>query len=152
MQTTLHSHNLAQCRQSCRVTRRKTGEYLDADLGKVLEEKDKGETKREREKERDRSRGQEKRFKGNHLHDVSYIRSFSELDLQTPEATKGSADKLQEVAEVDPLEVEDNLPLLNTDVMFVSHWNISPGMAPIESNDCLTNFIKCAIRFCNLQH
>lgn len=50
----------------------KAGEYLDADLAKVLEEKEKTEAKREREKEKDRSHGQGKRFKGNQLHQVEF--------------------------------------------------------------------------------
>ncbi|KZR95930.1 Uncharacterized protein APZ42_010011, partial [Daphnia magna] len=49
-----------------KVARRKAGEYLDADLAKVLEERDKREIKRKREKDKDRSRGQGKRFRGNH--------------------------------------------------------------------------------------
>lgn len=55
-----------------KVARRKAGEYLDADLAKVLEEKDRTEAKREREKEKDRSHGQGKRFKGNQSHQVEF--------------------------------------------------------------------------------
>ncbi|KZR96830.1 Uncharacterized protein APZ42_008616, partial [Daphnia magna] len=67
---------------------------------------------------------------------------FWSLDLQIPGATTGTAYKLQEVVEVDPLEVEDKLQRPNADVMFVSHWNILPGIAPTESNDCLINSIQ----------
>ena len=133
--TVLHSHNLAQIRLNAtadKVARRKAGEYLGADLAKVLEEKDKKEIKREREKEKDRSRGEGKRFKGSH----SY-QSILELDLQIPGATTGTAYKLQEVAEADPLEVEDKFQRPNADVMFVSHWNILSEISPTESNDCL---------------
>lgn len=55
-----------------KVARRKAGEYLDADLAKVLEERDKREIKREREKDKDRSRGQGKRFRGNHSYQVDF--------------------------------------------------------------------------------
>ncbi|XP_045028545.1 uncharacterized protein LOC116931312 [Daphnia magna] len=55
-----------------KVARRKAGEYLDPDLAKVLEEKDKREIKRERKKEKDRSRGQGKRFRGNHSYQVDF--------------------------------------------------------------------------------
>ena len=71
-----------------------------------------------------------------------HIRSILELDLQIPGATTGTAYKLQEVAEEDPLEVEDKFQRLNADVMFVSHWNILQGIAPTESNDCLINSIQ----------
>ncbi len=66
-----------------------------------------------------------------------HIRSILELDLQIPGATTGTTYKLQEVAEVDPLEVEDKFQRPNADVMFVSHWNILSGISPTESNDCL---------------
>jgi hypothetical protein len=55
-----------------KVARTKAGEYLDADLAKVLEEKDKREVKREREKEKDRSCCQGKQFKGSHSYQVDF--------------------------------------------------------------------------------
>ena len=68
---------------------------------------------------------------------TTHIRSILELDFRIPEAKTGTAYKLQEVAEADPLEVEDKFQRPNADVMFVSHWNILSGISPTESNDCL---------------
>lgn len=84
---------------------------------------------------------------------TTHIRSILELDFRIPEAKTGTAYKLQEVAKVNhALEVQDKFSQLNADIiMFVSHWNIFPEISPIESNNCFTNSIQCAIRFCNVK-
>lgn len=70
-----------------KLSRRKAGEFLDPELAKVLEERDKklDREKREREREKEKFRNQPKRFKGGAFHFGDFAPgSFDNTGYQAP--------------------------------------------------------------------